>query len=239
MIKCRFLMGLIASSYEPAFGMPGPALYAATRSRGINKKVYRLHDCALRTRNNAAPAGKSSDRRAVTLCWHRPGFQICPCALADVTLLDRGLLSLHTRGDRCDHLGRLAERGLTIFDPVAPGYPCEVGICSPHGAGLVLEHQQPHGPIEACDGIGSYELRAQSRIPEDQKRGWTQFDARLCGEFRLVYRGEERYAFAGDVLFQPVDRLVQSVSTATRDDPIVYRLRVARPCRPGAQLRRG
>ena len=91
---------------------------------------------------------------------------------------DRGLLCLHTRCDRCDRFGRLAERGLTILNPVAPRYPCEVRIRSPHSAILVLEDEQPHGPIEACDGIGSYELRAQRRIPKDQKRGRAQFDVR-------------------------------------------------------------
>jgi hypothetical protein len=78
MIKCRVPIGLMVNSYQPAFGMPGPARYAATRSRGINKKVYRLHDCAWR--NKAAPAGKSTDRRLATFFWHRSGFQICPCA---------------------------------------------------------------------------------------------------------------------------------------------------------------
>ena len=81
MIKCRVPIGLMVNSYQPAFGMPGPARYAATRSRGINKKVYRLHDCV---RNKAEPAFKSTDRRLATF-WHRSGFQICPCALADVT----------------------------------------------------------------------------------------------------------------------------------------------------------
>ena len=51
----------------------------------------------------------------------------------------------------------------------------------------------------------------------------------LCRELRLVYRGEERYAFAGDVLFQPVNRLAQSVGTANRDDTVICRLRIARP----------
>ena len=46
MIKCRVPIGLMVNSYQPAFGVPEPARYAATRSGGINKKVYRLHDCA-------------------------------------------------------------------------------------------------------------------------------------------------------------------------------------------------
>ena len=142
-------------------------------------------------------------------------------------------LSPHTRSDRCDHFGCLAERNLAIPDPVAARYPCEVSIRSPHGAILILEDEQPHRPIEACDGIGSYELHAKRWIPENQERGWTQFDARFCGKFRLVYRGKENYAFAGDILFQPVNSLAQDVSTANRDDPVARRLRVARPVSQG------
>ena len=61
------------------------------------------------------------------------------------------------------------ERRLTILDSVALRYPCEVGIRGPHSAFLVLEDEQPNRPIEASDGIGSYELRAQSRIPQKPK----------------------------------------------------------------------
>jgi hypothetical protein len=56
MIKYRVLIGLMVNSYKPAFGMPGHGA-PATRSHGINRKVYRQPDCAWRTGNEVAPAG--------------------------------------------------------------------------------------------------------------------------------------------------------------------------------------
>lgn len=44
----------------------------------------------------------------------------------------------------------------------------EVRVDRPDQTVVILKDEESHGPVELSDGIGRYELRAESWIAEDQ-----------------------------------------------------------------------
>src|SRR5262245_16036868 len=62
----------------------------------------------------------------------------------------------HRGRDRSDHARCHLELDLAVGDAVAPRNSVEVRVRHPNLA-VLLEHEQPHGPIEAGEGVGGDE----------------------------------------------------------------------------------
>src|SRR5881275_1233558 len=91
---------------------------------------------------------------------------------------------------------------VAVLDSVPPCDPVKIGVGSPHLAFFVLVDEKPYRPVESGIGVCSNELRAERRIPEDQQHRWSERDARICRQLRLVDLIEEFDAFIGNVLLQ-------------------------------------
>ena len=79
-----------------------------------------------------------------------------------------------TRSDGLDHARRHLELILAIADSVPLGDPVKSGVGGPHFTLLILEHKEPHRPVEASVGIGRDELRSSGGLPKiSNTDGWS------------------------------------------------------------------
>src|SRR5215470_9747381 len=145
----------------------------------------------------------------------------------------RTLLSLHARGNRCDHGRSHLELILAVPDSVPPGDPVEVGVGRPDFAFFVLQYEQSHWPVEPGIGIGGDELRPERRIAEYEQHRRLKLYSGLGGELRLIDFAEEPDALVGNVLFQPLDRLTDRVGAPDPHDAVVVGERETTTMRSG------
>src|SRR5512132_3493234 len=97
------------------------------------------------------------------------------------------LSSSHARGDRSDDPRGLVEcRGIHALDVVATRDIAEIGVRGPNVSLFVLEHEQPHGPVEPRKGISGDEQRAERRVAEYQQRRRAQCYAGVARELGLI-----------------------------------------------------
>ena len=133
----------------------------------------------------------------------------------------RALLRFHARCDGCDNGRRHLELVSAVLDPVSSCDPVEIGIGGPDLALIVLEHEQPHRPVEPGIGVCCDELRPERRIAEDKQDRRLKLDPGLRGELRLVDLVEELDAFVRNVLLQKLDRLADRIGALDPDDAVV------------------